>query len=132
VLNSQQKLAQRQTLRLADLRGEALVLPRGTHGSWDADLAIAPRLTDAARAAAPPAASVEELIIRVAACGGVGVMPESLAGSLCHAGFVHVPLVDAPPSVVALAWRRSGAIAPTRSFVQTAVDVCSDAYRAVG
>jgi len=60
------------------------------------------------------------------------VMPASLAESLRHAGFVHVPVVDAPPSVVALAWRRRGAVALVRSFVQTAVDVCSDPYRAVG
>jgi DNA-binding transcriptional LysR family regulator len=62
----------------------------------------------------------------------VGVLPESLAQSLLHAGFVHVPVTDAPPSVVALVWRRGGAIAPVRRFVQTAVDACTDAYRAAG
>ncbi len=132
VVNAEHPLARRVSLTLADLRGEAVVLPRGTHGGWNADQAIAPRLTDAARSAAPAAASIEELIIRVAAGHGIGVMPESLADSLRNAGFVHVPLTDAPPSAVALVWRRSGAVAPVRSFVQTAVDVCSDGYAAVG
>jgi len=132
VLGAQHQLASRTALTLAELRGETLVLPRGTHGGWEAELATAPRLTDAARSAAPAAASVEELIIRVAACNGVGVLPESLAQSLLHAGFVHVPVTDAPPSVVALVWRRGGAIAPVRRFVQTAVDACTDAYRAAG
>ena len=132
VMNAQHTLARRATLTLAELRGEALVLPRGTEGGWAAEIAIAPRLTDAARAAAPAAASVEEMIIRVASSDGIGVMPASLAESLRHAGFVHVPLVDAPPSEVALCWRRAGAVALARSFVQTAVDVCSDAHRAVG
>jgi hypothetical protein len=59
-------------------------------------------------------------------------MPESLADSLRNAGFVHIPLLDAPPSVVAIVWRRSGAVAAVRSFVQTALDVCSDGYLAVG
>jgi DNA-binding transcriptional LysR family regulator len=132
VLSADHPLARRETLTLADLRGEPLVLPRGTHGGWTTELAVAPRLTDAARASAPAAASIEELIIRVAAGHGVGVMPESLADSLRNAGFVHVPLTDAPASVVAIVWRRSGAVAPVRSFVQTAVDVCSDGYLAVG
>jgi DNA-binding transcriptional LysR family regulator len=132
VLGADHPLARRETLTLADLRGEPLVLPRGTHGGWNAELAVAPRLTDAARASAPAAASIEELIIRVAAGHGVGVMPESLADSLRNAGFVHIPLIDAPPSVVAIVWRRSGAVAAVRSFVQTALDVCSDGYLAVG
>jgi DNA-binding transcriptional LysR family regulator len=132
VLNAQHPLARRTTLTLEELRGETLVLPRGTHGGWAGDIALAPRLTDAARAAAPAAASVEEMIIRVAASHDVGVMPASLAESLRHAGFAHVPLVDAPPSEVALCWRREGAVALVRSFVHTAVDVCGDVYRAVG
>jgi DNA-binding transcriptional LysR family regulator len=132
VVGAQHPLASRTALTLAELRGEMLVLPRGTHGGWEEELATSPRLTDAVRTAAPAAASVEELIIRVAACNGVGVLPESLAHSLLHAGFVHVPVTDAPPSVVALVWRRGGAIAPVRRFVQTAVDACTDAYRAAG
>jgi DNA-binding transcriptional LysR family regulator len=132
VLNADHPLARRESLTLADLHGEPVVLPRGTHGGWSREPAITRRLTDAARAAAPAAASLEELIIRVATGHGVGVMPESLADSLRHAGFVHLPVIDAPPSVVALVWRRSGGVAPIRSFVQTAVDVCSSGYLAVG
>jgi len=132
VLNAQHRLAQRATLTLEELRGETLVLPRGTRGGWPREIALAARLSDAARAAAPAAASVEEMIIRVAASQDVGVMPASLAESLRHAGFVHVALVDAPPSEVALCWRRDGAVALVRGFVQTAVDVCGDVYRAVG
>ncbi|HEY1774600.1 MAG TPA: LysR substrate-binding domain-containing protein [Solirubrobacteraceae bacterium] len=132
VVHAQHPLAVHRTLTLAQLQGETLVLPRGTLGGWDAELLIAPQLTDAARSAAPAAASVEELIVRVAACNGIGVLPESLGESLRHAGFVEVPVSDAPPSIVALVWRRNGAIAPVRRFVQTAVDACTDAYRAAG
>ena len=132
VLSAEHPFARRDSIALAELRGEPLVLPRGTQGGWSGEQAFTPRLTDAARAAAPAAASIEELIIRVAAGHGVGVMPESLADSLRNAGFVHVPITDAPPSAVALVWRRSGAVAPVRSFVQTAVDVCRDGYLAVG
>jgi DNA-binding transcriptional LysR family regulator len=132
LMNAEHRLAGRDSIMLADLRGEPLVLPRGTHGGWTSGHSISSRLTDAARTAAPAAASTEELIIRVAAGHGIGIMPESLADSLRNAGFVHIPLVDAPASAVALVWRRSGAVAPVRAFVQTAVDVCGDGYLAVG
>jgi DNA-binding transcriptional LysR family regulator len=132
VVNSDHPLARLESATLADLRGEPLVLPRGTHGGWTAGHWVSARLTDAARAASPAAASVEELIIRVAAGHAVGILPESLADSMRNAGFAHVPILDAPASAVALAWRRSGAVAPVRAFVQTAVDVCGEGYLAVG
>ena len=132
VLNPEHPLARRSSVTLEELRGESLVLPRGTHGGWTAGYWVYSRLTDAARTAAPAATSIEELIIRVAAGHGIGVMPESLAASLAHAGFVHLPVPDAPASAVALVWRRSGAVAAVRAFVQTAVDVCGEGYLAVG
>ena len=132
VLACDHPLSGRSTLTVADLRGESLVLPRGTHGSWTGDHVVAARLTDAARTAAPAAATVEDLIIRVASGRGVGVMPESLADSLRSGGFVHIPIDDAPPSAVGLVWRRARGVAPVRSFVQTAVDVCRGGYLAVG
>jgi DNA-binding transcriptional LysR family regulator len=132
VVSGEHALARREALALADLQGEALVLPRGTQGGWEGGPTVTPRLTDAARPAAPAAASVEELIVRVAAGRAVGLMPQSLADSLAGASFARLPVIDAPPSVVALVWRRHGAIAPVRSFVQTAVDVCCDGYRADG
>jgi DNA-binding transcriptional LysR family regulator len=131
VVNAAHPLARRTSATLADVRDEQLVLPRGTYGGWTGGHWISARLTDAARAAAPAAASIEELTIRVAAGQAIGVMPESLAESLSSAGFVLLHLVDAPPSAVALVWRRSGAVASVRAFVQTAVDVCDERYRAV-
>jgi DNA-binding transcriptional LysR family regulator len=125
-------LARRDSLELADLRGETLVLPRGTQGDWNGARPVSARLADAARSAAPAAASIEELVIRVTAGHGVGVIPESLAESLAGTGFAYVPLIDAPESAVALVWRRHGAVAPVRSFVQTALDACEAGYLAVG
>jgi DNA-binding transcriptional LysR family regulator len=132
VLPCEHPLARRESLAMAELRGETLVLPRGTQGGWDATQAVSRRLTDAARSAAPAAASIEELVIRVAAGHGIGVMPESLADSLAGAGFARVPLTDAPDSAVALVWRRGSAVAPVRSFVQTALDACEEGHLAVG
>jgi DNA-binding transcriptional LysR family regulator len=132
VVNPAHPLARRTSATLAELRGEPLVLPRGTYGGWTGGHWISSRLTDAARAAAPAAASIEELVIRVAAGHAVGVIPESLADSVRSAGFAQVHLIDAPPSAVALVWRPSGAVASVRAFVQTAVDVCNEGYRAVG
>ena len=132
VLPAEHPLARRSSLNIADLRGESVVLARGTDGGWHGANAVTPRLADAASTTAPAAASIEELIIRVAAGHGIGVMPESLADSLRNAGFAHVPLLDAPPSSVALVWRRSVAIPSVRSFVQTAVDVCAAGRLAVG
>jgi len=132
VLPSEHPLAARRSLSVADLRGESVVLARGTDGGWIGLNTVAPRLADAASTTAPAAASIEELLIRVAAGHGVGVMPESLADSLRNAGFSHVPLVDAPPSAVALVWRRNVVLPSVRTFVQTAVDVCAAGRLAVG
>jgi DNA-binding transcriptional LysR family regulator len=132
VLPVEHPLARRSSLNIADLRGEPVVLARGTDGGWNGANAVAPRLADAASTTAPAAASIEELIIRVAAGHGIGVMPESLADSLRNAGFAHVALLDAPPSAVALVWRRGVAIPSVRTFVQTAVDVCAAGRLAVG
>jgi DNA-binding transcriptional LysR family regulator len=125
-------LARRESLELADLQGETLVLPRGTHGDWTTTPSVSTRLTDAARSAAPAAAGIDELVIRVTAGHGIGVLPESLAESLAGTGFAYVPVSDAPESAVALVWRRGGTVAPVRSFVQTALDACEEGYLAVG
>ena len=91
-----------------------------------------PRLTDAARAAAPAAASIEELIIRVAAGHGIGVMPESLADSLRNAGLRARPADRRP------AERRGARLAaqrgrcPGSQLRADCVDACSDGYLAVG
>ena len=131
VLGCEHPLAARDSLELDELRGDTLVLPRGTQGGWNGAHSIASRLTDAASTTAPAAASIDELVIRVAAGHAVGVMPESLAESLAGAGLARVPLRDAPDSAVALVWRRSGAVAPVGSFVQTALDACEAGYPAV-
>jgi DNA-binding transcriptional LysR family regulator len=131
VLRREHPLAARGELSMSDLRGEPLVLPRGTQGGWNSTHVGAPRLTDAASTAAPTAASIEELIIRVATGHAIGVMPQSVADSVGSAGFAHVPLSDAPDSAVALVWRRGGTVAPVRSFIQTALDACDHGYVAV-
>src|ERR1700736_1368964 len=49
VFNAAHPLARRETLTLSALRGEPLVLPRGTHGGWNSERSIAARVTDAGR-----------------------------------------------------------------------------------
>src|SRR5579871_1054056 len=55
VMTAEHPLAARRTLRLADLRGEPLVLARGTDGGWIGPTNVTPRLADAARPSAPAA-----------------------------------------------------------------------------
>ena len=72
--------------------------------------------------------------MRAAAGQVAGVVPESLAAGLCaETGLVALAIADAPHSDAGLVWRRSGAVAPVRRFVQTALDVSGDDdQRAVG
>ena len=74
------------------------------------------------------------MIVRAAAGQVAGVVPESLAAGLCaETGLVALAIADAPHSDAGLVWRRSGAVAPVRRFVQTALDVSGDDdQRAVG
>jgi DNA-binding transcriptional LysR family regulator len=112
-------LADRSTLRVREVLAAGAVVLRGSEPGWpDRDSAAVGR---------------DELIVRAAAGQVAGVVPESLAAGLCaETGLVALVIADAPRSEAGLVWRRSGAVAPVRRFVQTALDVGDGDQRAAG
>lgn len=96
-------------LRAEDLAGEVRVTP--------ADDVIGPLdlPTEAPRFDAP--ATTEDAIAVVAAGVGIAVMPMSLARLHHRRDVEYRPLVDAPRSTVALAWRRDRDTDDVQTFV---------------
>jgi len=119
VLPTTHPLAGRPALDLADLAGDALVVNDVTGTAspalWPAG---GPRPRVALRVG-----TVEDWLIAIAAGQGVGVTAASTAQLHARPGVVFVPLPDAPPMPVAVAWR-IGAGHPARAdFARTAQDV---------
>jgi DNA-binding transcriptional LysR family regulator len=63
------------------------------------------RRPDGARAVASKSGTVEEWLAEVAFGRGVNLVPAGLAAQYARPGLAFVPVADAPPSRLALAWR---------------------------
>jgi DNA-binding transcriptional LysR family regulator len=111
-LASTHRLAGRPTLSFTDLRDESFVInpvarADSPPGRW---LAEQRRHGLPGRVAAH-ATSLQEVLALVAAGRGVCLLPQAVAHHHPRAGVSYVPVTDADPAVVSLAWQR-GHIAP--------------------
>lgn len=98
------RLAGRPGVGVAELAGEPMVRHADQPTAADAYCAMDPR-PDGSRAVWGPVVSgLDEKLEQVAAGQAVTVLPRSVAASHAHPGVCAVPLVDAPPSTVVLAW----------------------------
>ncbi|MDA2804108.1 LysR family transcriptional regulator [Nocardiopsis suaedae] len=109
------RLAGAETLRLADLAGEGLLVNTVTGttdpGMWGAG--PRPRVVG-------DTANVDDWIDLIAAGAGIGVTLGSVAMTRRHAEIVYMPLEDAPAVQVHLVWRRDAAHPALADFVETA------------
>jgi DNA-binding transcriptional LysR family regulator len=108
-------LAARDRLRLADLAGRPLAVTSSygttTLGLWP----------DGARPVVTvDARNVDDWLAVIGSGQALGVTPASTAHQHPLPGVAYVPLVDAPPVVVWLAWRRDRPHPWQRAFVQLA------------
>jgi DNA-binding transcriptional LysR family regulator len=116
VLRTDDPLAARATLRLADLAGRRWFrLPEGTDPVWRAYWTVAGPAGDG-----PVVRTVQECVQAVLWNGTVGLAPldHALTG-----GVTLVPLADMPPSRLVLAWRSADAGPLVRSFVEIVVEL---------
>jgi DNA-binding transcriptional LysR family regulator len=117
-------LASHQSLTFADLRDESFVVnpvarQDGPPPRW---LAEQQRYELPARVAAE-ATSLQEILALVAAGRGVCLVPQAVAHHYPRANVTYVPVTDADPAVVSLAWRR-GAICPAvKAFIEASRQV---------
>ncbi|APU14741.1 MULTISPECIES: LysR family transcriptional regulator [Actinoalloteichus] len=121
VLRTDDPLAGRDSLRLADLAGRRwFQLPEGTDPIWSEYWNGATPVGE--RPAGPVVRTVTECIQAVLWNGAVGIAP------ITHAlpdGLILAPIVDMPPSPLVVAWSTARESPLIRSFVQISVQ----AYR---
>jgi DNA-binding transcriptional LysR family regulator len=118
VLAADHRLAGEPALRMADLAEEALVVNTVT-GTVTPSLwpvGVRPRV-------AVRVGSIEDWLIAIAAGQGFGVTAASSAELHGRPGVAFVPLEDAPPMAVTLAWRRGPGHAAREELVSVALAV---------
>ena len=109
VLPRGHRLAQRAGLRLADLQHETMPRWKGVPGGW-------PGLESGN---GPEVADVPQLIPMIVLGRTIAMLPRSLIGPV-PAELVCVPVTDAPPSHLVIAWSHLNQRALVTSFVEAA------------
>lgn len=111
ILPEAHRLAARNAVRVADLDGETLPLWKGV--SRDDEVGI-------------EVADVVQMLHMITARRMIGVLPRSLVPPL-PAGLVRIPVADAPPSHLVLAWNEQDRRPLVASFVAAALTMASPA-----
>lgn len=117
VVPDRHRLAGRPSALLADLAGERLPRWQDAPGSGS--------MVAESTSSEPEVADVVQLLHMVRAGRMIGVLPRSLVEPP-GPGLVCVPISDAPPSHLVLAWRESDRRALVASFVEAATGVARD------
>jgi DNA-binding transcriptional LysR family regulator len=118
VLPAEHRLADKDSVEIADLAGEHLLQDPDLVPEWRD---VAEELRTGRRRAEPLVTIVEEKLERVAAGRGIVVFPLSTATFYTRPDIVHVPISDIGPTHVCLAWdssRRSPLIAEYAEIAQ--------------
>ncbi|MFD2466301.1 LysR family transcriptional regulator [Amycolatopsis silviterrae] len=105
IVPSTHRLAQRETVRMSELAGETLPSWKGVPGI---------------EGSGPEVADVVQLLHLVSLGRMVGVLPRSLVDQV-PPGVLCVPLADAPPSQLVLAWNEQDRRPQVASFVTAAL-----------
>ncbi|QWF82413.1 LysR family transcriptional regulator [Amycolatopsis sp. CA-230715] len=108
IVPSDHRLAGRATVRLSDLDGETLPRWQGVPGG-DGD--------------GPEVVDVVQMLQMIALGRMIGVLPRSLVEPV-PSGLACVPVTDAPPSRLVLAWNEQDRSPLVASFVAAALRVC--------
>jgi DNA-binding transcriptional LysR family regulator len=126
-LASTHPLANRQTLTFADLRNESFVTnpvarQDGPPPRW---LAEQRRHGLPGRVAAE-ATSLQEILALVAAGRGVCLVPQAVAHHYPRANVTYLPVTDADPAVVSLAWPRGDIYPTVKAFIEASRQVAAN------
>ena len=125
-LASTHPLAGRKTLTFADLRGESFIVnPMVAHGGPPARWLAEQRRHGLAGRVAAEARSPQEITALVAAGRGVCLVPAAAALHDRRPDLVYVPVTDAEPAVVSLAWPPDRSSPTIKAFVATAREVAT-------
>jgi DNA-binding transcriptional LysR family regulator len=119
-------LASHQTLSFADLRDESFVTNAvtsqdGPPPRWLAEQ----RRHELPGRVAAEATSLQEILALVAAGRGVCLVPQAVAQHHPRAGVTFVPVTDADPAVVSLAWRPGPICPAVKAFIDASRQVAA-------
>ncbi|KEG38304.1 MULTISPECIES: LysR family transcriptional regulator [Streptomyces althioticus group] len=127
VLPVRHPLAGEDTVGLRALADEPLLRYADASPAWSAVWNTDPRPDGTRWLRGPDVHDMEEILAYVRAGGGVVMVPESVAAVFPRPDIAYVPLADAPPGTVALAWDGDRPSPLVETFVDatrtTAVDV---------
>ena len=119
-------LASRQTLTFADLRRESFIVnPMVAHDSPPTRWLAEQRRHGLPGRIAAEARSPQEIMALVGAGRGVCLVPAAAALHDRRADVVYVPVTDAEPAVVSLAWLPDCSSPTVKAFVATAREVAT-------
>jgi DNA-binding transcriptional LysR family regulator len=123
-LASTHPLASHQRLTFADLRDERFVInpvarQDGPPPRWLAEQ----RRHELPGRVAAEATSLQEILALVAAGRGVCLVPQAVALHYPRANIAYVPVTDAEPAVVSLAWRRGSICLAVKAFIEASRQV---------
>ncbi|MEU6335104.1 LysR substrate-binding domain-containing protein [Streptomyces cellulosae] len=104
VLPVRHPLAGEDTVGLRALADEPLLRHAGASPAWSAVRNADPRPDGTRWPRGPVVHDMEEILAYVRAGSGVVMVPESVAAVFPRPDIAYVPLADAPPGTVALAW----------------------------
>jgi DNA-binding transcriptional LysR family regulator len=114
-------LAASPELHLADLAGEQLIVNQATGTVTPAMWPPGSRPVIGSRVG-----SVEDWLVAIASGQGFGVSVASTVQLHARSGVTFVPLLDAPPMTVSIAWRLRGGHPAAEAFARLALAVVSD------
>lgn len=119
-------LAARRSLTFADLREESFIVNPATRNQLPPPRWLAEqRRHGLPGRVAAETASLQEILALVAAGRGVCLVPSAVAHHYPRAGVSYVPVSDAEPAVISLAWPR-GRIGPAvEAFIEVARHVAA-------
>lgn len=120
VLPRTHRLAGRDSVTFADIAGEPMVVHRGASREWEDAHDCNPRPDGTHVIRGPAVSNVEEKVALVAAGRAISFVPRSVAAAIASDEVVYLPVDDAPPFEVCLAYLAGRQPGPVTDFVAVA------------
>jgi len=118
-------LASRDSLSFGELVDESFITNPAVrdHGSRPSRWLAEQRRHGLPGRVAAQSTSVQEILTLVAAGRGVGLVPAAVVRHYPRSDVVYVPVDDAEPAVVSLAWRPGSLTPPLETFIDTVREI---------